>query len=202
MRHDIVSSYILKSTRHCHVLAICLLVGVRCKNTSLCELGLHPASTANDTRGETGFAEWKVTDLTTRNNHLTYRRLSFTVLFQPTFYHLSRVILRIFARCKNLIRRHLAIVRVNSHAILPPLNPRADCVSYPPILHQINLALNWNTRMVGTTSGGLRRISQSCRSCLIENKKSDVCPFRRSPSFVGATQAQRKPGPLYSTQCR
>jgi hypothetical protein len=38
---------------------------------------------------------------------------------------------------------------VNDHAILPPLNPGADCVSYPPVLHQINIAVNWNTRKAG-----------------------------------------------------
>ena len=33
----------------------------------------------------------------------------------------------------------------------PPLNPGADCVSCSPVLHQINLALNWNTRKAGGT---------------------------------------------------
>jgi hypothetical protein len=42
---------------------------------------------------------------------------------------------------------------VNGSAILPPLNPRADCVSYPPVLHRLNLALNWDTRK-GRRIGG------------------------------------------------
>src|SRR5215472_15048052 len=40
---------------------------------------------------------------------------------------------------------HLVAGGVNANAILPPLNPCADRVSYPPILHRLNVALNWNT---------------------------------------------------------
>src|SRR6516162_9070033 len=53
---------------------------------------------------------------------------------------MPRVSRSIFAREENLICEHLVVVRVNDNAISPPLNPCADCVSYPPILHQTNLA--------------------------------------------------------------
>jgi len=43
---------------------------------------------------------------------------------------------------------------VNDRAILPPLNHGADCVSYPPVLHRINLALNWNTRKARAAISG------------------------------------------------
>jgi hypothetical protein len=59
---------------------------------------------------------------------------------------------------------------MNDQAILPPLNPCVDCVSYAPVLHEIELCANleftqgrgrrqnyWS----GTRRGGLRRISQS-----------------------------------------
>jgi len=70
--------------------------------------------------------------------------------FEPPIYHKPRVSLSIFAREENLIFYwHLHLIRVNDHAILPPLNPGADCVSYPPVLHQINIAVNWNTRKAG-----------------------------------------------------
>jgi hypothetical protein len=38
---------------------------------------------------------------------------------------------------------------------LRPDDPGADCVSYPPVLHQINLALNWNARKVGPSAAKL-----------------------------------------------
>jgi hypothetical protein len=41
---------------------------------------------------------------------------------------------------------------------LRPLNSYADCVSYPPVLHQISFALNWNTgKDEGNCSPKMRR---------------------------------------------
>jgi hypothetical protein len=56
---------------------------------------------------------------------------------------LVRVSFCIFALCKNNLCWQFDLAGMNGHAILPPLNSRADCVSYSPVLHQIKFALNW-----------------------------------------------------------
>ena len=50
---------------------------------------------------------------------------------------------------------NLDTVKVNDSAILRPLNPRADYVTYPPVLHRANFALNWNTRKGGDLAAKL-----------------------------------------------
>ena len=42
----------------------------------------------------------------------------------------------------------------NDHEPLSALNPRADRVSYSPLVMKLSLALNWNTRKAGKEIGG------------------------------------------------
>ena len=61
------------------------------------------------------------------------------ILVADTVSHAARVKFGVFARSKNFDPGCFDALRVNDDRPLPSLNPRADCVSYSPVLHQIEL---------------------------------------------------------------
>ena len=62
--------------------------------------------------------------------------LCYRSLFQPPVYHTARVHFGISGRSENSICWYLDAIGVNDHAILRPINPGADCVSYASVIHQ------------------------------------------------------------------
>ena len=63
--------------------------------------------------------------------------------FQLLVYRLMRANFCIAARSTNLVCCHFDTLGVNDDKPMSTLNFCPDCVSYPPVLHQIKFALNW-----------------------------------------------------------
>src|SRR6516165_8421107 len=99
---------------------------------------------------------------------------------QPPVYHTVRVRFRIFARSEGDLSCHLNTLRVNDYEPLPPLNPCANCVSYPPVLHQIKLCAE-----LQSTQGYLGRHSRwpsiQGRARPGIGSKATSCPKNLSP---------------------